>query len=65
MMTIDNLATGYAPELKRKSAIRRLRFWIDSCKPLSENLRLCGYNNRLRYLRPEHVKLIYHYLGEP
>ncbi|MGL5015776.1 MAG: DUF4248 domain-containing protein [Bacteroidales bacterium] len=65
MITIDSIAIGYAPELTRKSAIRRLRYWIERCEPLKLNLRMCGYNNRIRHLRPEHVRLIYQYLGEP
>ena len=58
------LALLYNPQLSPKAAWKKLKNWIDLCKPLSDELRQLGYTGRQRIFTPRQVSRIVYYLGE-
>lgn len=63
----SELAMMYFPNLERKTAVGKLKRWIDRCGPLSEELN--GIKEPTKTIRfdftPKEVGLIARYLGEP
>ncbi len=58
------LALLYNPQLSPKAAWKKLKNWIDLCKPLSDELHELGYTGRQRIFTPRQVSRIVYYLGE-
>lgn len=54
-----------SPTLPPRSAVNRLRAWIDRCQPLSQALHEAGYRKTSKWFTPHEVRLIVHYLGDP
>ncbi len=61
----SELAQAYAPEIEGRSALNRLRYWIDYNKQLTEELISAGYRRNQKVFTVRQVELIFHYLGEP
>lgn len=61
----SELAQAYAPEIDGRSALNRLRYWIDYNKQLSDELLMAGYRRNQKVFTVRQVELIFHYLGEP
>lgn len=63
----SELARMYFPNLERKTAVGKLKRWIDRCGPLSEELnRIKEPVKTIRFdFTPKEVGLIVRYLGEP
>ncbi|MBO7419276.1 MAG: DUF4248 domain-containing protein [Bacteroidaceae bacterium] len=61
----SELAQAYAPEIDSRSALNRLRYWIDYNKELSQELLSAGYRRNQKVFTVRQVELIFHYLGEP
>ena len=59
------LAVEYFPDLSERAARRKMRSWINYCKPLRGILAELSYNDKTRALTPRMVHAIYQYLGEP
>ncbi len=58
------LAMLYSPQLDPRAAWRKLKIWIEKCKPLAEELKQMGYTGHERIFTPKQVNRIVHYLGE-
>ena len=54
-----------SPDIAPRSAVNRLRAWIDRCQPLSQALHEAGYRKTSKWFTPHEVRLIVHYLGDP
>ena len=61
----SELAQAYAPDIDGRSALNRLRYWIDFNKDLSRELLISGYRRNQKVFTVRQVELIFHYLGEP
>ena len=61
----SELAQAYAPDIDGRSALYRLRYWIDFNKDLSRELLISGYRRNQKVFTVRQVELIFHYLGEP
>ena len=61
----QELAQTYFPDIAPRSAVNRLRAWIDRCQPLSQALHEAGYRKTSKWFTPHEVRLIVHYLGDP
>ena len=61
----QELAQTYFPDIAPRSAVNRLRAWIDRCQPLSQALHEAGYRKTSKWFTPHEVLLIVHYLGDP
>lgn len=59
------LAQIYFPTLVGAAAWRKLKQWIDICKPLREDLDRLGYNAGRRSFTPAEVAAIFKWIGEP
>ena len=59
------LALLYAPRLKPKSAVRRLKLWVLKHEILHESLIVNGWDEQRRVLTPQEVKIIFRFLGRP
>ncbi len=59
------LAQLFFPTLNRKTAGRKLKRWMDRCKPLMEEIQNEAYNRNCRYFSAREVRAIVYYLGEP
>ena len=58
----QELAQTYFPDIAPRSAVNRLRAWIDRCQPLSQALHEAGYRKTSKWFTPHEVRLIVHYL---
>lgn len=61
----QELAQTYFPGIAPRSAVNRLRAWIDRCQPLSQALHDAGYRKTSKWFTALEVGLIVHYLGDP
>lgn len=61
----QELAQAYFPDIAPRSAVNRLRSWIDRCPPLRQELDEAGYRKTSKWFTPHEVGLIVHYLGDP
>ena len=61
----SELARAYAPEIDGRSALNRLRYWIDYNKQLTDELLTAGYRRNQKVFTVRQVELIFRYLGEP
>lgn len=61
----QELAQTYFPGIAPRSAVNRLRAWIDRCGPLSQALHEAGYRKTSKWFTALEVGLIVHYLGDP
>ena len=59
------LALLYFPQMEEIAAWKKLKHWIDVCKPLKEELQRLGYTGKQRIFTPRQVNRIVHFLGEP
>lgn len=64
-ITFKELACMYFPHTSPATATQRLRRWIRKNVELYNLLVNNGYYSGIRILTPQHVSLIYYYLGEP
>ncbi len=58
------LARLYFPQMEEIAAWKKLKHWIDVCKPLKDELQRLGYTGKQRIFTPRQVNRIVHYLGE-
>lgn len=63
--SFGELAAEYFPTTCNRHARRKLRSWINLCKPLRIRLADLSYTDGTRTLTPRMVLMIYQYLGEP
>ena len=63
--SFGELAAEYFPDTCDRHARRKLRNWINLCKPLRIRLADLSYTDTTRALTPRMVLMIYQYLGEP
>lgn len=63
--TFGELAAEYFPDICERHARRKLRQWINICKPLRLKLGDLSYTDTTRSLTPRMVLMIYQYLGNP
>ncbi len=64
-LSLKELAISYAPGIKPKSAVRRLKLWVLKHEILHESLIDNGWNEQRRVLTPQEVRIIFHFLGRP
>lgn len=64
-MSFGEMAAIYFPHLCERHARRKLRSWINLCKPLKKGLVSMSYTDTTRSLTPRMVMAIYQFLGEP
>ena len=64
-MTFGELASKYFLSICDRHARRKLRNWINLCKPLRKSLGDLSYDDTTRSLTPRMVMAIYQFLGEP
>ena len=63
--SFGQLAAEYFPDTCDRHARRKLRNWINLCKPLRIRLADLSYTDTTRALTPRMVLMIYQYFGEP
>jgi hypothetical protein len=65
VMSMKSLAVRYFPDITPKSASIRLRQWIKDDQDLLSRLRLNGFRQSQKILKPKQVKLITEAFGDP
>ena len=59
------IASHYFPENNRRTASRKLRYWLHNDRDLLADLQAEGYDKEQSYLTPKQLEILRNYINDP